>query len=127
MKITIASRRSSSLSFGETKRDRTEVKKNVKFSKNLAKEMMTITKAMPIRIIRKANLEEKRGMPFKDMMKRRLTLKELQDKNIRYLIRTCQECWMIFLKRGSFNFQSQKGPKKWEGLLTRNTVVTIGW
>jgi len=45
MEVTIVSHRDSSLSFVELKRDRTEVKKNVKFSKRSAKEMMTVTKA----------------------------------------------------------------------------------
>jgi len=77
MEVTIASHRGSSLSFAESKRDWTEVKKNVKFFKNSAKETMTITKAEPVRITGKPNLEEKRSMPFKDMMRRRPTLKKL--------------------------------------------------
>jgi len=50
MEVTITSRRDSSLSFAETKRDPAEVKKNVKFSKNSTKEMMTVTKAEPVNI-----------------------------------------------------------------------------
>ena len=80
MEVTITSCRDSSLSFAETKRDRAEVKKNVRFSKNLTKETMTVTKAKPVRIIGKPNSEAKRGMPFKDTMRRRPTLKELQEK-----------------------------------------------
>jgi len=83
MEVTIASSRDSSLSFAELKRDRAEVKKNVKFSKNLAKKMMTVTKVEPVRIAGKPNLEVKRRIPFKDMMRKRPTLKELQQK--RYL------------------------------------------
>jgi len=53
MEVTIASHRCSSLSFAESKRYRTKVKKNVKFSKNSAKETTTVTKAEPIRITEK--------------------------------------------------------------------------
>jgi len=75
MEVTIASRRDNSLSFAETKRDWAEVMKNVKFPKNSTKETVTATKAEPIRITRKSNATEKRGMPFKETMKRRPTMK----------------------------------------------------
>ena len=77
MEVTIARHHDSSLSFTETKRDRDEVKNNVRFSKNSTKETMTATKDEPIRIIGKPNSEEKRSMPFKDMMRMHPTLKEL--------------------------------------------------
>jgi len=76
MEVTIASHRDSSPSFVEMKRDWAEVKKNVKFSKNSTKETMTITKAEPVHIIGKPHSKDKRGMPFKDMMRRRPILKE---------------------------------------------------
>jgi len=69
MEVTTASRRSSSLSFVESKRDRAEVKKNNKFSKNSTNETMTVTKDEPAHITRKPNSEEKRSMPFKNMMR----------------------------------------------------------
>jgi len=68
MEVTIASHNSNYLSFAELKRGRTEVKKNVKFSKNSTKEMMTITKNELVRITGKPNFEEKKSMPFKDMI-----------------------------------------------------------
>jgi len=80
MEVTIANRCDSSLSFVEMKRDWAEVKNNVKFSKNSTKDTMTVTKAEPVRITRKPNSEEKRGMLFKDAMRRRPTLKDLQEK-----------------------------------------------
>jgi len=43
-------------------------------------ETMTVTKTEPVRITGKPNSEEKRSMPFKDTMRRRPTLKELQQK-----------------------------------------------
>ena len=104
LEVTIASCRDSSLSFVEPKRDRPEVKKNVKFSENSTKEMTTVTKAEPVHIIGKPNSEEKRGMPFKDTMRRRPTLKELQEKKYSFPDSDSPECWVIFLKRGSFNF-----------------------
>jgi len=60
--------------------DRAKVKKNVKFTKNSTKETMPIIKAEPVCITGKPNSEEKRSMPFKDTMRRRPTLKELQEK-----------------------------------------------
>jgi len=80
MEVTIVSCCGSSLSFAESKRDQAEVKKNVKFSKKSANETTYVTKTEPVGIIGKPNLEEKRSMPFKDTMRRRPTLKELQDK-----------------------------------------------
>jgi len=44
------------LSFAETKRDRAEVKKNVRYSKSSTKETMTVTKADPVSITRKTKL-----------------------------------------------------------------------
>ena len=104
MGVTIASRHDSSLSFAETKRDRAKVKKNVRFSKNSTKEMMTATKAEPICITGKPNLEERRGMPFKDTIKRHPTLKELQEKKYLFPDSDLIGMFMIFLKRGSSNF-----------------------
>jgi len=50
------------------KRDGAEVKK---FSKISTKEMMTVSKAEPVRITGKPNSEEKRSVPFKDTIRRR--------------------------------------------------------
>jgi len=55
------------------KREWAEVKKNVRFSENLTKETMTVTKTEPVYITGKLNSEEKRGIPFKDTMRRRPT------------------------------------------------------
>jgi len=74
MQVTIASRRGSSISFAKSKRDWIEVKKNVRFFKNLAQEAMTVTKAKPVHIIGKPNVEEKRSIPFKVTMRRNTTL-----------------------------------------------------
>jgi len=80
MEVTIANRHGVSFNIVESKRDSTEVKKNVKFSKNLTKEMMLVSKAEPVRITGKPNLEERGSMPFKDVIRMRPTLKELQEK-----------------------------------------------
>jgi len=45
---------------------------------------MTATKVEPIRVTRKPSSEEKKGIPFKDTMKRCLTLKELQEKKYQF-------------------------------------------
>jgi len=41
---------------------------------------MTISEAEPVRIMGRPNSEEKRSAPFKDMIRRHPTLKELQEK-----------------------------------------------
>jgi len=48
MEVTIANHHDSSFSIAESKNDRDEFKKNVKFSTNLIKEMMTIAKVGPV-------------------------------------------------------------------------------
>jgi len=45
MEVTIANNHGNSFSVVESKKDRVKVKKNVKFSKNLTKEVMTAFKA----------------------------------------------------------------------------------
>jgi len=88
---------------------------------------MTVTNADPVCITAKPNSEEKRGLPFKDIMRRHPTLKELQETKYPFPYSDLPRILMIFLKKDSFNFQSQKGPKRWEALLTPSTAVTIGW
>ena len=72
-------------STAESNRDQAKVKKNVKFSKKSTKKTMIVFKFVPICITGKLNSEEKRSMPFKDTMRRRLTLKELQEKKYSFL------------------------------------------
>jgi len=127
MQVTIVSCCSDSLSFAESKRDQAEVKKNVKYSKNSANETMTVTKAKPVCITGKPNSEEKRSMPFKDMIRRRPTLKELQEKKYPFSDSDWPGMLDDLFKRRSFNFQSQTGLNRWEGLRTPNTAVTIRW
>jgi len=104
MEVTIASRHICSLCFAESKRDQAEVKMNVKFSKNSTNEMMTATKAKPVRMIGKPNKEETRSIPFKDTMRRRPTLRELQEK--KYPVPDLDLLGMLndLLEKGSFNF-----------------------
>jgi len=80
MKVNIANLRGSSFSVAEWKNDRVEFKKNVKFFTSSTKEAMTISKVEPVGITWRPNLEENRSAPFKDMIRRRPTLKELQKK-----------------------------------------------
>ena len=84
--------------------DRVEVKKNVKFSKNSIKEMMTIVKAKPVRITRKPNSEEKRSVPFKDTIRRHYTCKKLQEKKYPFPDSDLLGMLNDLLKKESFNF-----------------------
>jgi len=112
MEVAIARHRGSSIGFAESKRDRTKVKKNVKFSKNSAKETMTLTKAEPFRITGKPNLEEKRSTPFKDTMRRCPILKELQEK--KYMFPDLDLLGMLddLLEKGVIQLPEQKRPEE---------------
>ena len=65
MEVTIANRHGSSLSLAELKRDRVEVKKNVKCWKNSTKETMTVTKAELVRITGKPTRRRKESCTSK--------------------------------------------------------------
>ena len=77
MKVFIANRCSSSFSVAKLRKDKADSKTNVKFSKNSTKEVMSISKAKPVRITGRPNLVEKRSVPFKDTTRIRPTVKEL--------------------------------------------------
>jgi len=84
MEVTIANRRDSSFSVDESKNDKAEFKKNVKFSTSSTKEAITISKAELVRITGRQNSKEKRSEPFKNTI-RRCPLKELQEKKYLFL------------------------------------------
>jgi len=59
VEVTIANRHENSFSVAESKKDKTEFKKNVKFSKSSTTKAMKISKAQPVRIMGRPNLEDK--------------------------------------------------------------------
>ena len=65
IKVTIANRRDGSFSVAESKKDRVEFKKNVKFSKSSIKEVMTVSKVELVWIIERTNTDEKRSAPLR--------------------------------------------------------------
>jgi len=75
IELTIANRRRTSFSVVESKNDGAKLNKNIKFSTSSTKETMTTSKAELVWIMRGPNPEEKRSVPFKDMIRRCLTLK----------------------------------------------------
>ena len=77
MEVTIASRHWNLSHPTESKKDKAELKKNVKFSKNTTKDAMSTSTSQPIRITRNPKLEDKKSSPFKDVTKKRHALKEL--------------------------------------------------
>jgi len=79
MAVTIANRHCSSFNVVESKNDKAEFKKNVKFSMSSTKEAMAISKAGPVWIAGGPNPKEKRSTPFKGTIEIRPTLKELQE------------------------------------------------
>ena len=80
MQVTIANHCGTSFSVVESKKDMAEFRRNGKYSTGSTEEAMTIFKTRPVRITGGPNPEEKRSMPFKDTIRRRLTLEELQGK-----------------------------------------------
>jgi len=85
MKVTTANHRGNFFSVAKSKKDRAGFNKDVKFSKSLTKEAMTISTAEAVRITGRPNSEEKRSTPFKDTRRRRLILEELQEKKYLFL------------------------------------------
>jgi len=80
LEVTIANRCESCFGFVQSKNDKAEFKKNVKFPTRSTKEAMTISNAGLVRISGGPNPKEKRSVPLKDTIRRRPTLKELQEK-----------------------------------------------
>ena len=81
MKVTIAYRRETSFGFAESKKDKAKFRINVE---NATKEAVSPFQAKLIRIPRKQRREEKRSAFFKDVIRRRLMLKELLEN--KYLV-----------------------------------------
>ena len=69
---------------------------------------MTVTKAEAVRITGKPNWEEKRSVTFKDTIRRRLILKELQEK--KYLFPDSDLSGMLddLLEKGVIQLQEKK-------------------
>jgi len=78
MEVTIASCRGNSFYSTELKTDNIELKKNVKFSKNMTKEAMSTSVSQPVQITGKPKLEDKKIPWFKDVTRKCPTLKEHQ-------------------------------------------------
>jgi len=78
MEVIIANHCYNSFSFAKLKKDNIKFKRNVKFSKNSTKETMSISKAEPVHIIGKPKVEDEGNVPFKDTIRRRPTLIEIQ-------------------------------------------------
>jgi len=83
---------------------------------------MTIAHAGPVQISRGPNLIEKRSAHFKDTLRRRPTLKELQEKKYPFPNSNLPGVLDDLFKKGVIQLPV---PKMLEGLLTPNTVVII--
>ena len=128
MEATIANHRDTSFNFAKLKKDKAKFKRNVKFSNNSNKEAMSISKHRASWDYRKAKpgKEKKRALQGHDKEISH-SEKNFKRRNICFQIRICLECWMIFLKKESFTFHSQSGPKSLEWLLTPNTTIITRW
>jgi len=130
VEVTIANHRNNSFNVVESKNDRVEFMKNAKFSARSTKEAMTNSKAGPFLILGGLNPEEKKSVPFKDMIRRRPTLKELQEK--RYLFPDFDLSRMLddLLEKAVIHLSDPKRPEDIGRIADLNTVVTIlrrGW
>jgi len=80
IEVTVANRCGNSFNVVESKKDRVEFRKNAKLSTSSTQETMTISMAGPVRISEGPKPKEKISAPFKDTIRRRPTVKELQEK-----------------------------------------------
>ena len=82
MEVTIANYRDNFVCVVEPRKARANFKKNVKFSTSSNREALIIARAKPVQTKGGPNSKEKRSAPFKDMIRKFPTLKELQEKKI---------------------------------------------
>jgi len=85
MEVTITNHCSNPFSYSKSKKDKDEFKRNVKFSKNLTKEVISIAMGELLWITWKPKLEDKKSTPFKDATTRHPMLKELQENKCHFL------------------------------------------
>ena len=79
MKLSLASRGEKGLPIAKHRKERKDVKKGDKSSKPMIKESMAIA-AEPVRIFTKEKKEERMKSPSQERERRRLTLKEMEEK-----------------------------------------------
>ena len=112
MELTISSHQGKSLHYAESKKDKVEFKKNVKFSKNMTKEVMPISINEPIQITGKPKLEDKKSMSFKHATKKRSTLKEFQGKEHLFPDPDLSGLLDNLIEKGVIGLSEPKSPKK---------------
>jgi len=76
MEVTIANCHVNCFYSTELQKDKIEFKKNVKSSKSMTKEVMSIFLDWLIWCTEKPKLEDEKSTAFKDTLKKRLTLKK---------------------------------------------------
>jgi hypothetical protein len=79
MELSLASRGEKSLPIAEHRKERKDVKKGDKSSKPMIKESMAVA-AEPVRIFAKEKKEDRTRGPSQERERRRLTLKEMEEK-----------------------------------------------
>ena len=112
MEVTIASRCGNSFCSTESRKDKVEFKKNVNFSKSTTKEVMSTFTSQPIRITGKPKLGGKKSSSFNVVIKKRPTLKELQEK--KYLFLNSDLLGMLddLLEKGVIELPEPKRPEE---------------
>jgi len=80
MEMTIPNHRRKVSPTFEARKEKSDLKKNIKSSKSSTKESMSVTTSEPIRLSGKQRLEEKQCPSTRDVENKRPTLNELQEK-----------------------------------------------
>jgi len=112
MEVTIASHHGNSFYYTKSKKNKVEFKKNVKFSKNMTKELMSVSTSQFIRITGKPKLKDKKSTSFKDTTKKSSTLKELQEKNYPFPNFDSSSALDDLLEKGVIELPQPKCPKE---------------
>ena len=103
MEVTIADCRRTSFGFAKSKKDQAEFKRDDEFSNNFTKEAMFIFEAESDRIRRKTKRGRKKEHTFQGCDREVSHAKRALRKKCPFLKSNLSGCFMIFLKKGSFN------------------------
>ena len=96
----------------ESKKEKVEFKKNVKFSKNRTKKPMSTSTSQLIWIMGKPKPDDKKSMLFKDVTKKHSTLKELQEKKCPFSNLDLSGMPDDLLKKGVIELPEPKCPEE---------------
>jgi len=126
MEMTIANHRSKPSSSYEFKKDKGEIKKNLKPAKEPAKESMATSIEEPVKIAGKCRPKENKGASLRDVGRKRPTLKELQVKKYPFPDADLSGMLDDLLENRIIGLPEPTRPEEAEGQATRSTVAITG-